>query len=201
MGSTTSRLALRRTINDTQIKSLDTCLSNDVWIEYLCHGYLRTVYGKYELDSLCYEISLIQIMSQYLDDTFIVFDMYPPQCQQLIRECGTIFHRQVSHHDHLGLITIGSSKGWNYGIHKLIIKSMTHAHMFDAFGLITNIAEFKGECKWYTDEEDSDDYVALNGCCVVSKYEIIDYNRYTVRTETVNLVISLRLYLMAMNGL
>lgn len=180
MGTQTSRLALRRTINESEI-----CLSNELWIEYLCHGYLRTVYGKYEirLESLCYELSLIQIMSQYLDDTFIVFDMYPPECQPLIRECGTIFNRKASDDDHFGLITVGSSKGWSDGIHKLIIKSMTYAHMFDAFGIITNISEFNNECKWYTDEENSDDYVALNGCCVVSKYKIPDYNRYTVRTN------------------
>ena len=55
--------------------------------------------------------------------------------------------------------------------------------MFDAFGIITNIKEFKSKRKWYTDEIDSDDYCALNGCCVVSKYKIPDYNRFTIRSS------------------
>ena len=177
MGTQTSKLELARTIVQQEIN-----LPNDLWIDYLCHGYLRKMYIN--LDDFFYEISLIQIISKFLANTFLVFDTYPPECRQLIRKCGTQFTRKVKLHDHLGLITIGCGKGWNGGTkHRLIIKSWTYSHMFDAFGIITNIKEFKSKRKWYTDEIDSDDYCALNGCCVVSKYKIPDYNRFTIRSS------------------
>mmetsp|Transcript_49368 Transcript_49368/g.78807 ORF Transcript_49368/g.78807 Transcript_49368/m.78807 type:complete len:238 (+) Transcript_49368:47-760(+) len=171
MGAQTSALSLTKE---------ELNLSNAQWIDYLIHGYLRRQYDT--LDYLLYEISLIRVITTYLNDAFLIFDIYPLSCKSLIRECGTIFTRKAHDHDYLGLVTIGSSKGWSKGIHKLSIRSMTYAHMFDAFGICTNIHEFSHECKWYTDGHECEDYVALNGCCVVSKYKIPEYTKYTIRT-------------------
>ena len=126
-------------------------LDSQTKLEYLGNGYTRQKYlhknGNSTTDN--FEISLINIIIQYLGNILITFDCYPQGFQSQIIENG----QAVKAYSKINAtpICIGCSTEWNEGIHQISFRSNSLGHVGDVFGINSNIREFTNQPGWYTD--------------------------------------------------
>ena len=103
-----------------------------------------------------FEMSLINIILQFVGNIFIAFKFYPSDCKDMILNDVQVFKRK---HTGSGMkdMTVGCSLKWKKGIHQISFKSNTKAHADDAWGIITNISKVCDDYGWFYIKSDKSD--------------------------------------------
>ena len=60
-------------------------------MEYLATGYIKSEYLNHKDDNQFFEMSLIQVILQFLANIFVIFDCYPKGFENQILEHGQVF--------------------------------------------------------------------------------------------------------------
>ena len=101
-------------------------------LNFLVIGFVR---NQYVMKKKLFDPQLIMIMVKSLGNVFMKFDLFPPECDDMIDENGTVVKWTKQSPTEL---TIGCSYGWNYGLHEIHIECITEYWHYTAFGITSN---------------------------------------------------------------
>ena len=158
----------------------------------LVTGYIKSEFDAYETYDH-FEASLIILIARFLGYIFIIFDVYPSECESFFSENGTVFKRSPGDDEHS--FTFGCSYGWNKGIHKVSIQTKNSTYHGDAFGITTNIEYFRTCKEWYGNSGPaysgntqfytlySDNLNSLNDNNNETQYAILKYDSRTINDK------------------
>ena len=133
-----------------------------VRLNYLVNGFLRDrlISNKSLVNNHLFEPLLVNLIISSLGNVFIRFDIYPIQCKYMIYENETVVKWKENAPNEL---CIGSSYGWNYGIHSISFECYTEYWYQTAFGITTNINAIKEKPTFIVDIKTGYHYAMFMG--------------------------------------
>eukprot|EP01084_Bolivina_argentea_P298107 513670_1 len=125
-------------ISVIQENSLQDC------VNLLVNGYTTNELKRYSMDSI-YPKSINSIISYFVGNMFLKFDVFPSECNNMVRNNGMEIHRTYSNkpgETNSSRFMIGCSRGFNKGINEWKIQTMQD-HNEEIIGIMTNINDCK----------------------------------------------------------
>eukprot|EP01084_Bolivina_argentea_P144963 254230_1 len=139
-------------------------------IAHLIAGYLPKSMRQYQI------VSISKIISTYL--IFLKFDVYPLECNNLIKDNGYKIYRSAISHKYDNPFMIGCSYGFpDKGIHNIKIQILHDANRYDSIGVVTNLKD----CTKFKE------YFSAVGWCCQYKCGVNSNDPYGIRNATIEL--------------